>query len=361
MTTKERVFAIFRGRPADHVPWLANMDHWYGVNRARGTIPAKYRDWPLHDIQRDLGCGLWQRAGVCRGLPNEVRSRTEEIGEEVITIIETPVGSLREVHRICHDFTQARMRVEFLVKGPRDLRVATYIAEASHYEPNGESFLEAEKAVGEGGIALTTLSACPIMQAWYSLGVVGLSYALADYRQQLEAYLHAEHERSLRVARCAAEGPAEVVCSGGNMDAQVIGPESYKRYALEAFQEIGRILHARGKLHQYHFDGFVKPLLPLINDSEIDIIEAFTPQPMGDVSLEQALETLAPHIKIQGAIPASLLCHGATQQEFEDFVVKTVEMAKAAGRVVIGLGDNTPPDAEVERLRRISELVAQYG
>ncbi len=361
MTVKKRVFAVFRGQPADKVAWLANMDHWYGVNRNRGTIPPKYQGWRLHDIQRDLGCGLWQRAGVCRGLPNEVKSRTEQVGEEIITIIETPIGSLREVHRICHDFTQARMRKEFLIKGPDDLRVATYIAEAGHYEPNPEPFLEAEKAVGDDGIALTTLGACPIMQAWYSLGVVGLSYALADYPDALGRYIRAEHERSLRVARCAAEGPAEVVCSGGNMDAQVVGPELYKRYALETFQEIGRLLHARGKLHQYHFDGFIRPLLPLINDSEIDIIEAFTPKPMGDATLEEALATLEWKVKIQGAIPASLLCHGGSQAAFEDFVVKTIEMAKHSGRVVIGLGDNTPPDADIQRLRRISELVSEHG
>jgi len=141
----------------------------------------------------------------------------------------------------------------------------------------------------------------------------------------------------------------------------VIGPELYKRYALPTFEEIGRILHARGKLHQYHFDGFVKPLLPLINDSQIDIIEAFTPEPMGDTTLEEALDTLEAQVKVQGGIPAAFLCHGTAEAEFEAYVVRTIQVAKASGRVVIGLGDNTPPDADIERLTRISELVAEHG
>jgi len=290
-----------------------------------------------------------------------VQARSERRGDEVIHIIETPVGTVREVHRQCPDFTRAMMRTEFFVKGPEDLRVLTYVAEATHYEPDPQPFLEAEQAVGDDGIALATLGACPIMQAWYSMGIFGLSYALADYRAELEAYLRAEHQRSLRLMRCAAQGPAQVVGSGGNMDAQVIGPELYRRYALETFQEIGRILHAAGKLHQYHFDGFIRPLLPLINESEIDIIEAFTPSPVGDATLEEALEVLEPHVKVQGGIPATLLCHGCPEPEFEEYVVQTIATAKASGRVVIGLGDNTPPDADIERLRTISRLVEEHG
>lgn len=49
------------------------------------------------------------------------------------------------------------------------------------------------------------------------------------------------------------------------------------------------MLHAKGKLLDVHMDGRLKALAEEIAKSDVDIVEAFTPPPMGDLPLDVAM------------------------------------------------------------------------
>ena len=55
MTPLERIIAVFRRAPRDRVPWNIRPESWYLYNRARGSLPAKYRGMSLVDICREWG------------------------------------------------------------------------------------------------------------------------------------------------------------------------------------------------------------------------------------------------------------------------------------------------------------------
>jgi hypothetical protein len=48
------------------------------------------------------------------------------------------------------------------------------------------------------------------------------------------------------------------------------------------------MLHQAGKLSFAHYDGACKNLQDCVRSVPIDIIEAFTPPPMGDMTVAQA-------------------------------------------------------------------------
>ena len=59
MNHRDRALAAMRGRPVDHIPFIARMDLWYSFHHNQGTLPPPYEKASLWDIQRDLGIGIF--------------------------------------------------------------------------------------------------------------------------------------------------------------------------------------------------------------------------------------------------------------------------------------------------------------
>ena len=58
---------------------------------------------------------------------------------------------------------------------------------------------------------------------------------------------------------------------------------------MPVYEEQAQALHDRGKLMAVHMDGRLGSLKDLIGATQIDIVEAFHPPPMGDLSIGEAL------------------------------------------------------------------------
>ena len=75
---------------------------------------------------------------------------------------------------------------------------------------------------------------------------------------------------------------------------------SFERYVLPAYQRRCELLHAAGKFLHAHWDGDCRPLLKYARDTGLDGIEAITPAPQGDVTLEETKAALGDMAHIQG-------------------------------------------------------------
>lgn len=249
-----------------------------------------------------------------------------------------------------------------MVKNPDDLRVAMYLTEGTTYELSLEDYHRMVEGVGEDGIVLSSACGDPLMgllSGW--MGVQTFSYLLADCPQEVDKALRLLMRQGIEQARVAAQSPCEIFQVGGNIHAQVVSPKLYREYALPFFQEVTAILHEHGKFAQYHFDGDVKPLLPLIDRSGLDAIEAFTPVPQADATLEEVLAALNPDVMIQGGIPTCALCAGFPERDFQELALRTIELARETGRVAIAMGDNISPDGLLDRARQMTEWVEESG
>jgi len=363
MTHKQRMHAAYRGERPDRLPWLVNMDHWYNVNTSRGTIPARYRGWRLWDIQRELRVSIWQR---CRVLQTtdvaEGVTRSQEQWEGGLRHrILTPLGELTEEYTVAPDFTRAHFRTKWMVSSPQELEAALYLLAGERYTVDNTSYRDNLAGVGEDGIVLSGAATDPLMfllSGW--MGVRSFSYALADYPEEIEQALEIITRKQLERAAVAAQSECPFFQVGGNITASVVSPRLFARYVMPFFREVTDLLHAAGKLAQYHFDGWVKPLLPMIAESGLDCIEALTPQPSGDVTLAEAIAALQGKLLIQGGMPAALVTHGFDQEECGRYALETIRIAKT-GRVALGMGDNVPPDGDLERVRLITRLVEEQG
>ena len=82
--------------------------------------------------------------------------------------------------------------------------------------------------------------------------------------------------------------PAEVFEYGGNIHPGIVSPQFFQQYYIPCINTIARAVHDAGKLLACHLDADFGPLKDMIQDLEIDIVEAFTPAPTCDLRIEEA-------------------------------------------------------------------------
>ena len=111
------------------------------------------------------------------------------------------------------------------------------------------------------------------------------------------------HERLIQVI---GESPIEIVNFRDNVHAGTLPLNLFKKYVMPAYQKRNELLHKTGKFTHSHWDGDTKPLLPFIKDCGLDGIDAITPQPQGDVTLEEVKNALGDDVFLLDGIPTIL-------------------------------------------------------
>jgi uroporphyrinogen-III decarboxylase len=362
MTQKERFLTALRGERPDRIPWACNFDHWLNVNRQRGTAPKEFEGVSRDDICRAIGAAIWARAGVFKSETPNVKATQRAHGDSIITTYETPVGSIWTRHQTASDFTRAQFLKEHAIKTPQDIEVQKFIIQDEIITPAYEGFVEAERAVREDGIALTGVGYSPFQAFMIRLaGWVNGVYLLNDYPEKVEELLEVIEEKALEACRIAADSPAKVVAIGDNMDARTTSPRYYQRYLIPFYRKAAAILHAKGKIVESHYDAPVRALLPLIPETDLDVVEAVPPIPMGDCTMGEAYKALRPRVALQGGVPAVFVLRHSSPEVLKNFIIQVIEEVQPGDGFVLGMADNVPPDANFDLVKTIAPIVEEYG
>jgi len=107
-----------------------------------------------------------------------------------------------------------------------------------------------------------------------------------------------------------------------------------------------------------HVDGYAKPLLPLLRRSGVDGVEALTPEPVGDMTVEDIAGEFKDEIVVLDGIPFLLFLPNVPFETLERLVRKIV---KAIPRLILGISDELPPPADIERVRMVSQLLDELA
>ena len=361
MTKRERYLKALRCEPVDQLVWAPNFDYWLHVNTAEGALPHKYHGMSRNDIVRAIGGTIWNRVGGARTVrdPRVRESRHEEPGVRVHEL-HTPLGTIRQVHRATEGLHRTWHLSEHFVKNVATMRVMQYVVEATHYEPDYAPVHRALDETGEDGIVLHQVSAVPFVEfAKTHAGYMDAFYLWTDHRREVDALVAAQFRNSLELYRVLAEGPADMISAGDNMDGVMISPGLFREYALPFYRAAKEICAARGKLFTAHWCGRTGTLLSLTVGSGLDGVEAIVTKPMDNLDLSAALDMLQGKVSLQGGIPSVLLCpQGGSREAFEAYIRQVIRPLSSRRGFILGLGDNTPPNADFARVESVATLVA---
>jgi hypothetical protein len=155
---------------------------------------------------------------------------------------------------------------------------------------------------------------------------------------------------------------AEVVFWGANYDQDLTWPPYFQAEIAPWLQKASERLHAAGKFVLTHTDGENKKLLPLYPACGFDVAESFCPAPMTKTTLAEMLQALRPQTTVWGGIPSvALLDNAMADSVFARYLDELFTSIGAGDHLILGVADNVPPDANLERLAAIKQRVEAFG
>jgi hypothetical protein len=146
--------------------------------------------------------------------------------------------------------------------------------------------------LGDEGVVIDSLPHSPmqmLMIDWVGSEKGRFFYHHTDYPDLVEELYHAISKSREPLYEITAKSPAPISRSGDNIDGVLVNPILFEKYFMPEYEKQATVFHRHGKLLAVHMDGRLNILKDLINQTEIDIIEAFHPPPMGDLPLGEAL------------------------------------------------------------------------
>lgn len=364
MTPRERTLAILQGQQPDQVPWLGDLDYWANSLVKRGCksrsfiASEEYIDW-----HRSLGVGFYLQGYFpfkeiytdC-----EVEQWTE--GNSRFRKIITPYGTLQECWEYIEEaFTEAP--VEHLMKSEADIPAMIYLYDHVSYIPDYGFAEQRRRQVGDQGLTLCYLPKSPFMHLVALeagiLAVTLMAYSVPDEFEKLLASMKCAFDKA---ARIAIDSPAELLMIPENLSSEMVGGMFFEKYMKEYQIEWTEKIRQAGKYSFIHMDGTLKGLLKQESMVGFSVLEALTPSPVGDMSIEEMIPLLEESKSIfWGGVPGVYFTPHVSDEEFDRHVIEVLEIMKTIPRFVLGVADQVPPDCLESRVRRVKELVDKYG
>ncbi len=353
------------GRSGGRIIWQPRILCWYTDKQFAGEgLPAPYAGLEMPAIYRLLGCSdrlyNWYNPCFRRREDPAVKVEQEALNETDTRItIHTPAGDQVAVHRRTpnswHHLTLKRE-----VESEAELKVATWREEHATWEWDQQAFDRAQREVGDLGAPTMFMPRMNVQSLYIEkMGVEGGVFALYDWPDTTEAFfaaLEACHDRLIEVIN---HSPVQIINFGENVHSGTLSLPLFLKYHLPACQRRCERLHAAGKFVYSHWDGDCKPLLPYARETGLDGIEAITPWPQGDVSIEEIKAGLGDEMFLLDGIPAVYFDGTFPVSTLEACTRQLIELF--APKLVLGISDEISSTGDIERVRIVAEIVEQYN
>ena len=363
MTKRERMLATLHRERPDIISWGGDLAYWIGGLGQDGKLDPRYGgDEGIFRLHRDLHVGFYlQGFFPFLTLYDGVDIRTETSGNLSTTRYVTPKGTLTEVWEYNAQTYSSGPR-EHLIKDIDDLSILRYIYEHTHYEPDYERVGIFRDGIGDNGVVLCYTPRSPFMELVATKsGIENLTYIIADGEDEFDATLEIMTAKHLAASELTLKSGCECVMVPENLSSEVVGKYYYEKYVRRYHNHITDRIRDAGKFSFIHMDGTLAGLLCEISEAGFDVIEAMTPSPAGDLSIEDIARITHPNTIVWGGIPGGYFHDIVSDEEFDAYVRHVLEVLCRRPNSALGVADQIVPGSRPERIKRVNELVERYG
>jgi len=278
MTTRVRILSALTWADPDRVP-LTIYD---------GLMPRGLAERQL----REAGLGLITRLPAHRVEHRRVEIRSCEYfehGKKLLRrTIHTPLGEVWQTVEADQGYASSWIREHF-IKKPEDYAVMESYLRDGVYHDNYDAIREAKRRIGDDGLVLVRVGKTPLQEMLYLM--LGYEQFAVDFYENRDLFdsLHSTMvDRCQELYELAAEAPVEILQLADNITADAIGSERFGNYLAPEYAKLKARITGTGKLLAVHMDGRLRGLVEQISGAACDIVEGFTPPPMGDLSVSDA-------------------------------------------------------------------------
>ena len=352
------------GRSQDRIIWQPRILCWFADRAWAGESLGRYEGMSPTEVYRDLGCSnrVYESYNPCfvREEPPSI-VRREEYPDDVrlVEIVDTPVGSISMVRRSTPT-SRPRIVEKRWIETPEDMRIATWALDNSGWAWDQESYERASSEWGNIGAPAMYMPRVNVQDLYINtMGVEAAVYALYEWGSVVDDYFRALHENHLRMIDVINRSPIMMVNFGDNLHCSTLSPDLYEKYVLPAYVERCDKLHSAGKFVSSHWDGDTKSLLKYARVSGLDGIEAVTPRPQGDVTLEEIKDALGDDVFLIDGIPAVLFDSIFPEEELVSCTHRIIKLF--APKLILGISDEISSTGDIERVRTVGKIVDDYN
>lgn len=344
--------------------WQPRIDCWYDDKKFYGQpFPEGYQGLSKPELHRKLGCSArtYEYYNPCFKRsedPRVIFERTELNESDTRIDIITPVGRQRRVIRKTASCPYP-LEVKYEVSSEEELKVALWRQEHMSYSYDEQHFQRMAAEVGDLGAPTIFMPRMGIQDLYVTrMGPQEAIYAIYDYPDTVEAYCKAVEQSHLQLIELIGSSPIRIINFGENIHSGTLPPELFEKYHLPYCQRRSELLHGYGAFIASHWDGDCKPLLPYAKETGLDGIEAITPHPQGDVSLEEVREHLGTMYLLDG-IPAVLFDQEFSERELIETTKRIIELF--APNLVLGISDEISSTGIIDRVALVGQIVDEYN
>lgn len=365
MTERERLLTVLRGEIPDRVPWFADLGHWFRSQTGKR--------WDLFSINRNTEKVVELHRQVKAGWYIEAGSLHEEYygggvtrerqmnGDLAVERFVTPVGEVT-MERKWNGKSFSWDITRHMVNTPDDLKILTYAASKRAFRPCYENWETMEALGGDTGLGFPNLgyTALGSLMSYY-MGVEKSVYMIYDQPDVVQEYIDTYNRKHLELVDLYCASPAPHLFFTDNLSSDVQTPDLFKQYSYNHYRETARRFHAAGKTVSAHLDGMLRNVIGLVAEAGIDVADACTPAPNGDLTPEQIRAQAGNSIVLMGGISPGKWLPDTPEKEFVEHVREWLDLRKTSPRLVQSAGDQVPPGTELDRIKLVHDIVEEYG
>lgn len=322
MTPRGRMMALINGKEYDKVPFYSFTELM-----------------PTGEFERELRNKGMVLVTHCNSVWSEIKNVSIESASDdgvLTTIYHTPVGKISTKHRINLGRVDGagRVQVKHLIENVRDYEPAIFIVENTVFHKNESAYTDIVDDLGEDGIGHVWTGEPGYVDSIYYFGLEKWSYEQVDNPELFQDLVRALDEKQERYMKLLCQSPDKDIINLGNLPGN-FGPLEYEKYVIPFYQKYVPMLKEKGKHTSVHADAInlnqYKSII--LKKGGIDIVEAFTPPPTGNLSLQDARKEWGKDVVIMVNFPEAVLLEGAAK--VKDYTINLLK-SDPFGRNAIG-------------------------
>ena len=346
MSPRQAVEAVLAGHLVDRIPFTTYPNHV-----PRCALERQLRNQGLCVVRRDVPVYNTTMPNVRR----TAHSYNKNDKKFIRTEYETPCGCLSSVEEQAGFTNWQRKRI---FNKPEDYKPLLYLINDMIFEPNYEAFEHAQRIDNGDCFFRGAIGSEPMQQLIsYYKGTETFCIEWFDNRDELLQLYNALVIKRRQVYDICANSPALAFDYGGNISPEVIGLERFEKYYVPHYNEAAELLHKKGKLLGVHFDANCKMISKAIARTKLDFIEAFTPAPDTDMTLQEACR-IWPDKILWINFPSSV--HLEDTKTIKQTTEDLIAHARGAKGFIMGITERMPENCWQKSLSAIMSVLIKH-
>ena len=298
MTDRERFRILMAGGTPDRVPFLAFSE----------LVPEEIWEREL----RDLGMGLITHVSSVVPVAAEVEVRHVRAGAVHTAELVTPCGVLTARYRTDRPRISGsgEVQTEWYVKEPGDYDAMIWALDHTSFRVDGRAFHETRTRLGDHGVTHTWCDEPPYMGLQYLLGWENWVLHQVDHPARFRELMDAYGRKQDRRLEAQLTAPERDLINLGNLSGNY-APRHYAEYTKPYFDRYAPRLRERGCSVTIHADALnLKQHAALLPGAGVNVIEAFTPPPVGNLPVGEVRSAWGPEVTLHINVPETLFHSG---------------------------------------------------